>query len=95
MASVKRRLYTGNEWQLGHALGYQRGKLIANAATPLQAASYERATLAIIEAVGDYIFEDDAAAYDSRGFYANGVREGQRYAEDEAAREYGHEAARA
>jgi len=86
-------------YTLGYELGLVYGQLVAEATTPAQARAYDRAAVSLISAAGDVAVGIDAASYEDRARYVEGVNEGRAYAVRRIGLEYGHdieaEAARA
>jgi hypothetical protein len=87
-----RKLTSDEAYELGRALGVVRGQLEAAAATPEVARAYDRATLAMANAVHATAIGNNAADYELHELYAAGMRHGRTALIDEAVAAYGHEA---
>lgn len=82
-------------YELGYRLGEVQGTYEATAATPAEARAFDRLALAMINAAHQATIGGDAADYELHGAWAEGINAGRASQLNEAAQEYGHEAARA
>jgi hypothetical protein len=94
---MKRKLVNtpAEAYELGYRLGEVRGTYEATAATPAEARDRDRLGLSMINAVHAAAIGNDAGDYELHGAWAEGINAGRASQLNEAAREYGHEAARA
>lgn len=78
-ATDRGKLYRGNVYQLGYELGVVRGMLDASAEGDASTRSaYDRAALAMVEAVSRSLLGIDAGEAWKRELYAEGVNDGRR-----------------